>query len=117
MNPTFTGKRLFLLDASMLIYRAYFAFIRTPRFDSKGNNTSALLGFANSLIEIIKKEKPDYLAVVFDPAGGSFRHREYADYKAQRDATPEGILWAFPSEAFARSPTNPGHRGTRLRGR
>lgn len=96
MNSTFTGKRLFLLDASMLIYRAYFAFIRTPRFDSKGNNTSALLGFANSLIEIIKKEKPDYLAVVFDPAGGSFRHREYADYKAQRDATPEGILWAFP---------------------
>ena len=75
MNPTFTGKRLFLLDASMLIYRAYFAFIRTPRFDSKGNNTSALLGFANSLIEIIKKEKPDYLAVVFDPTGAvSYTH-------------------------------------------
>lgn len=96
MNTTLHGKRLFLLDASMLIYRAYFAFIRAPRFDSKGHNTSALFGFANSLIEILKKENPDYLAVVFDPAGGSFRHREYPEYKAQRDATPEGIIWAFP---------------------
>ncbi len=96
MTQIFPRKRLFLIDASALIFRAYFAFIRSPRYDRKGNNTSALFGFALSLIDIIEKENPDYLAVAFDPEGGSFRHHEFESYKAQREATPEGILWAFP---------------------
>ncbi len=69
MTQIFPRKRLFLIDASALIFRAYFAFIRSPRYDRKGNNTSALFGFALSLIDIIEKENPDYLAVAFDPEG------------------------------------------------
>lgn len=88
--------RLFLLDAFALIYRSYYAFIRNPRITSTGIDTSALFGFTLSLLDIIEKESPDLLAVVFDPEGGSFRHAEYKEYKAQRDETPEGILWAIP---------------------
>ena len=67
-------KKLFLLDAYALIYRAYYAFIRTPRINSKGQNTSAVLGFVNTLEDVLAKERPDYIAVVFDPAGPTFRH-------------------------------------------
>lgn len=89
-------KKLFLLDAYALIYRAYYAFIRTPRINSKGQNTSAVLGFVNTLEDVLAKERPDYIAVVFDPAGPTFRHEAYPDYKAQREATPEDIRTAVP---------------------
>ncbi len=89
-------KRLFLLDAYSIIYRMYFAFKKNPRITSKGVNTSAIFGFFSRLFDILEKENPDALAVVFDPIGGSFRHKEYSDYKAQRDATPEDIKWSVP---------------------
>ena len=89
-------KKLFLLDAYALIYRAYYAFIRTPRINSKGQNTSAVLGFVNTLEDVLAKERPDYIAVAFDPAGPTFRHEAYPDYKAQREATPEDIRAAVP---------------------
>lgn len=86
-------KKLFLVDAYALIFRAYFAFAKNPRINSKGLNTSAAFGFTNSLIDILNNEKPTHLAVVFDPPGGStIRKEEFADYKAHRDETPEGIL-------------------------
>ena len=88
--------RLFLLDAYALIYRAYYAFIKNPRINSKGINTSAVLGFVNTLEEILNKEKPTHLGVAFDPSGPTFRHKAYADYKAQREETPEGIRVAVP---------------------
>lgn len=85
-------KKLFLVDAYALIFRAYFAFAKNPRINSKGLNTSAAFGFTNSLIDIIKNEKPTHLAVVFDPPGGSSgRKEEFPEYKAHRDETPEGI--------------------------
>ena len=89
-------KKLFLLDAYALIYRAYYAFIRAPRINSKKLNTSAVYGFTNSLLEVINKEKPSHLAVAFDPAGPTFRHEMYEPYKAQREATPEDIKLAVP---------------------
>jgi DNA polymerase I len=89
-------KRLFLLDAYALIFRAYYAFIKNPRVNSKGLNTSAIYGFANSLLEILAKEKPSHIAVVFDPAGPNFRHDMYSEYKAHRDETPEDIRKAVP---------------------
>jgi DNA polymerase I len=89
-------KKLFLLDAYALIYRAYFAFIKTPRINSKGQNTSAAFGFTNTLSEILKKEKPDNIAVVFDPPGGSFRNQMYPQYKAQREAMPEDLRLSIP---------------------
>ena len=89
-------KTLYLLDAYALIYRAYYAFIRNPRINSKGLNTSAIYGFANSLLEIITKEKPTHIAVAFDPAGPTFRHEMYVEYKAHRDETPEDIRKAIP---------------------
>ena len=89
-------KRLFLLDAYALIYRAYFAFIRNPRINSKGLNTSAIFGFTNSLDEIIKNEEPSHIAVVFDPPGPNFRHQMYPEYKANREATPEDIKNSVP---------------------
>ncbi|MBF1067753.1 MAG: DNA polymerase I, partial [Porphyromonadaceae bacterium] len=89
-------QRLFLLDAYALIYRAYYAFIRSPRIDSKGRNTSAIFGFVLMLEDLLGKEQPEELAVVFDPPGGTFRHREYPAYKAQREETPEGIRIAIP---------------------
>ena len=83
-------KKLFLLDAYALIYRAYFAFSKNPRVNSKGQNTSAAFGFTNVLIDVIKNEKPTHLAVVFDPPGGSAqRQEEFAAYKAQREEMPE----------------------------
>jgi len=86
-------KKLFLVDAYALIFRAYFAFSKNPRINSKGQNTSAAFGFTNALLEIIKNEKPTHLAVVFDPPGGSVsRKEEYSEYKANREETPEGIL-------------------------
>ncbi len=88
--------KLFLLDAYALIYRAYYAFIRMPKINSKGQNTSAILGFVNTMEEVLKNEQPDYIGVVFDPKGGTFRHKLYPLYKAQREETPEDIRFAIP---------------------
>lgn len=90
------SKKLFLLDAYALIFRAYYAFIKNPRINSKGLNTSAMFGFTNVLLDILKNEKPSHLAVVFDPHEDTFRVEAYADYKANRDETPEDIKLAFP---------------------
>lgn len=89
-------KRLFLIDAYALIFRAYHAMNRMPRRDSAGNDTTAIFGFALLLEDIISKERPEYIAVVFDPPGGSFRREIYPEYKAHRDATPEVITWSVP---------------------
>lgn len=89
-------KRLFLLDAYAIIYRAYYAFIRNPRVNSKGLNTSAIFGFVNTLEDVLRKEKPSHIAVAFDPPGKTFRHDEYESYKAQREASPEDIRKAVP---------------------
>ncbi|MEL7531271.1 MAG: DNA polymerase I [Bacteroidota bacterium] len=89
-------KKLFLLDAMALMYRAHFAFIRNPRITSKGLNTSAMFGFTNSLLEIINKENPTHFAVVLDPPGPTFRHEQYPEYKANREAMPEDLRAAFP---------------------
>lgn len=89
-------KKLFLLDAYALIYRAYYALIKNPRINSKGFNTSAILGFVNTLEDVLKKEKPDYIGVAFDPKGKTFRHEAYEQYKAQREATPEVIKESVP---------------------
>lgn len=88
--------KLFLLDAYALIYRAYYAFIKSPRINSKGFNTSAVLGFVNTLEEVLKKENPTHIGVAFDPAGPTFRHQAYEQYKAQREATPEVIRLSVP---------------------
>lgn len=88
--------KLFLLDAYALIYRAYYAFIKNPRINSKGMNTSAVLGFCNTLHEVLAKEKPTYLGVAFDPHGPTFRSEAYAQYKAQREETPEDIRASVP---------------------
>ncbi|MBR4482767.1 MAG: DNA polymerase I [Paludibacteraceae bacterium] len=89
-------KKLFLIDAYALIYRSYYAFIKMPRINSKGLNTSAIYGFVNTLEEIVKKEQPTHLAVAFDPSGPTFRHEAFEQYKAQREATPEDIRKAVP---------------------
>ena len=89
-------KKLFLLDAYALIYRAYYAFIKNPRYNSKGLNTSAVLGFVNTLEDVLKRENPTHIAVVFDPAGKTFRHEAFEQYKAHREATPEDIKKAIP---------------------
>ena len=89
-------KRFLLVDAYALIYRAYYAFIRTPRMNSKGENTSAVFGFVVTLEDIIKRLQPTHIAVAFDPHGKTFRHEAYPDYKAQRQATPEDIHRAVP---------------------
>lgn len=88
--------KLFLLDAYALIYRAYYAFIKNPRINSKGLNTSAIMGFVNTLNEVLKKENPTHIGVAFDPKGPTFRHKAYAEYKAQREETPEDIRKAVP---------------------
>ncbi len=88
--------RLFLLDAYALIYRAYYAFIKTPRINAKGFNTSAVLGFVNTLEEVLRKENPTHIGVAFDPPGPTFRHEAYAAYKAQREETPEVIRLSVP---------------------
>lgn len=88
--------KLFLLDAYALIYRAYYAFIKNPRINSKGLNTSAILGFVNTLEEVLKKENPTHIGVAFDPSGPTFRHEAYKQYKAQREETPEAIRLSVP---------------------
>ena len=88
--------KLFLLDAYALIYRAYYAFIKNPRTNSKGFNTSAILGFVNTLEEVLKKENPTHIGVAFDPSGPTFRHEAYEQYKAQREETPETIRLSVP---------------------
>lgn len=90
------NNKLFLLDAYALIYRAYYAFIKNPRINSKGFNTSAILGFVNTLEDVLKKEKPTHIGVAFDPAGPTFRHEAYEQYKAQREETPEAIRLSVP---------------------
>jgi DNA polymerase-1 len=89
-------KRLFLLDAYALIFRGYYAFIKNPRINSKGMDTSAIMGFMNSLLEIIRKERPDHLAVAFDKGGSVARSEVFPEYKANRDETPEAIRLAVP---------------------
>ena len=89
-------KRLFLLDAFALIFRGYYAFIKNPRINSKGMDTSAIMGFTNSLLDVIKREKPDHLAVCFDKGGSVSRTELFTDYKANRDETPEAISIAVP---------------------
>lgn len=89
-------KRLFLLDAYAIIYRAYYALIKNPRVNSKGFNTSAIMGFVNTLEEVLTKEKPTHIAVAFDPKGPTFRHEAYPEYKAQRESTPEDIKKSVP---------------------
>ena len=90
------NKRLFLIDAYALIFRGYYAFIKNPRINSKGLDTSAILGFTNSLFDVIKRENPDYLAVCFDKGGSQDRVEIFSDYKANRDETPEAIKIAVP---------------------
>ncbi|MBT8258066.1 MAG: DNA polymerase I [Bacteroidia bacterium] len=89
-------KRLFLLDAYALIFRGYYAFIKNPRINSKGMDTSAIMGFTNSLLDVIKRERPDHLAVCFDQGGSVARNEMYPEYKANRDETPEAIKIAVP---------------------
>jgi DNA polymerase-1 len=89
-------KRLYLLDAYALIFRGYFAFIKNPRINSKGMDTSAIMGFMNALMDVIKREKPDHLAVAFDKGGSDYRYEMYQEYKANRDETPEAIKIAVP---------------------
>ena len=89
-------EKLFLLDAYALIYRAYYAFIKNPRINSKGFNTSAIMGFVNTLEDVLKKEQPTHIGIAFDPAGPTFRHEAYEQYKAQREETPEVIRLSVP---------------------
>ena len=91
-----TQKRLFLLDAYALIFRGYFAFIKNPRITSTGMDTSAIMGFMNALMDVIKRDKPDHLAVAFDKGGSDYRYEMYQEYKAHRDQTPEAIKIAVP---------------------
>ena len=90
MTPP-SEKKLFLLDAFALIYRAYYAFIKNPRVNSQGQNTSAAFGFTNALLDVIKKEKPTHIAVVFDSPEETNRAVEFTAYKANREAMPEDI--------------------------
>ncbi|MEN8115770.1 MAG: DNA polymerase I [Bacteroidota bacterium] len=89
-------KKLFLLDAYALIYRSYFAFIRNPRFNSKGLNTSAMLGVTNTIVQLLEKEEPGYVGVVFDVSKPTFRHEMYKEYKANREAMPEDLRKSIP---------------------
>lgn len=89
-------QKLMLLDAYALIFRAYYGLIRSPRINSKGQNTSAAFGFINTLEELLRTENPDFVAVAFEPPGGTFRHEQFPEYKATRDETPEDIRWAVP---------------------
>ena len=89
-------EKLFLLDAYALIYRSYYAFIKNPRINSKGLNTSAIMGFLNTLYDVLNKEKPTHLGVAFDPHGPTFRSEAFPAYKAQREATPEDIKQSVP---------------------
>ena len=90
------AKKLFLLDAYALIYRAFFAMNKNPRINSKGLNTSAVIGFLNSLYEILKNEKPTHIGVAFDVAGTEQRQAEYSEYKANREKMPDDLREAIP---------------------
>ena len=89
-------KKLFLLDAMALIYRAYFALARSPRVTSNGKNTNAQFGFTNTLVELLTKEKPTHLAVVFDTKAATVRHDDFSDYKANREAAPDDLILSIP---------------------
>ena len=89
-------KRLFILDSYALIYRGYYAFAKTMRPNSRGEDTSAVLGFVNTLLDILRKERPSHIAAVFDTSAPTFRHVLFEQYKAQREATPEAIQFAVP---------------------
>ena len=89
-------EKLFLLDAYALIYRAYYALIKNPRINSKGQNTSAILGFVNTLEDVLKRQSPTHIGIAFDPSGPTFRHEAYEQYKAQREETPEAIRESVP---------------------
>jgi len=89
-------KKVFLLDAFALVFRAYYALIRNPRITSKGKNTNAQFGFTNTLVELITKQKPSHMAVCFDTSAPTERHTDFADYKANRQETPEDISAAVP---------------------
>src|SRR5260221_8109725 len=90
------NKKLFLLDAMAVIYRAYFAFSNNHRINSKGQNTSAVFGFTNTLLEVFKKEKPTHMAIVFDTAAPTERHADFTEYKANRQEIPEDIASSIP---------------------
>lgn len=94
--PDNSQKKLFLLDMYALIYRSYFAFIRTPRFNSKGLNTSAMLGVTNTIIQLLEKEDPNFVGAVFDVSAPTFRHEMFAEYKANREAMPEDLRKSIP---------------------
>src|SRR5215217_4794128 len=96
--PNFVGmeKKLFLLDAMALIFRAYYALIRNPRITSKGKNTNAQFGFTNTIIDLIKNQKPTHMAVCFDTAAPTERHTDFSEYKAQRQEAPEDLTLAIP---------------------
>jgi DNA polymerase-1 len=94
--PENSQQKLFLLDAFALIYRSYFAFIRNPRYNSKGLNTSAMLGVTNTIVQLLEKENPDYVGVVFDVSAPTFRHEMYKEYKANRDEMPEDLRKSIP---------------------
>lgn len=96
LNIFIRMEKLFLLDAYALIYRAYYAFIKNPRINSKGFNTSAIMGFVNTLEDVLKKENPSHIGIAFDPAGPTFRHEAFEQYKAQREETPEAIRLSVP---------------------
>src|SRR5213075_450552 len=90
------AKKVFLLDALALVFRAYYALIRNPRITSKGRNTNAQFGFTNTLVDIINKEKPTHLAVCFDTQAPTERHTDFADYKANRQEAPEDLIDSLP---------------------
>ncbi len=90
------AKKVFLLDAFALVFRAYYALIRNPRLTSKGKNTNAQFGFTNTLIELINNQKPSHMAVCFDTAAPTERHSDFKDYKANRQEAPEDILASIP---------------------
>ena len=90
------AKKVFLLDAFALVFRAYYALIRNPRITSKGKNTNAQFGFTNTLVELINNQKPTHMAVCFDTAAPTERHTDFADYKANRQETPEDTVSCFP---------------------
>ena len=89
-------KKLFLLDAMALIYRAFYALNKNPRINSKGLNTSAIMGFANTLFDVLKNEKPTHIGVAFDTAAPTQRHVDFTDYKAQREEAPEDLIASLP---------------------
>ena len=91
-----TAKKLFLLDGSAIFYRSYFAFIRNPLINSKGENTSAVFGFLNTVFKLIEDEKPEYIIVVFDTKEPTFRHEIYAEYKATREKMPDDMVNTIP---------------------